>query len=516
MIEKFVLDKQTIHMRHCKQGDHDNTVVLEENIFRIDSVSLLIGDNGSGKTRLLDAIWNALDTLDRDDWRREWRPVFADGLEGADRVGMILFSHAPDKRRRKVNFQKKSRDVSPTAATMLTPRIVRQYQASLRDIFPSESRFQASFSFNPRSILRRCAALLCLGALSVPKEWRKVREEFDKFTASSPDLISPDAADWWRVGDEVPPIFGRSKASDAALGAFSDELFYWLLDIHGDLLPICLATFWSLPSGDWSADSALIHILCNMLGFIAADVPDEDLMGYFIGHNFSVMRAMFDGMHGKVIETYERHNRITCVVELEDDRGVWQLEKEAPADFVKFSWSGVSSGQWAMITQLIHIEKAFHQIAKDKTLDTMLVLIDEGDAFLHLEWQRNYLSKLDQHLARMRLAHPHIKYVQALVATHSPLLASAVPSDYVNRLHKGKLTGKGPAFAAPFQLLLGEAFNANSIGDDALALIGGVVENLKKGKVTPLDRYIVSIVDDPLIRRELEAMMPDTFEDAAS
>src|SRR5471030_1945836 len=112
MIEKFVLNNQTILMRHVKQGDYADKVVLEQNIFRIDSMSLLIGQNGSGKTRLLDAIWGAIETPDRDSWRREGRPVFADGLEGTDRVGMVLFSHAPDKRKRKVNFWKKHRDVS--------------------------------------------------------------------------------------------------------------------------------------------------------------------------------------------------------------------------------------------------------------------------------------------------------------------------------------------------------------------------------------------------------------------
>ncbi|MNJ70339.1 hypothetical protein D3C77_667890 [compost metagenome] len=66
-----------------------------------------------------------------------------------------------------------------------------------------------------------------------------------------------------------------------------------------------------------------------------------------------------------------------------------------------------------------------------------------------------------------------------------------------------------PSFAAPLYAILNLAFDASTIGEFATRRINATIKNLKAGRLTERDQYLISIVDDPIIKRELKAMAPN-------
>jgi hypothetical protein len=265
------------------------------------------------------------------------------------------------------------------------------------------------------------------------------------------------------------------------------------------------------------ADQFLIFVLGRYLQFRVKGTlpePEAGLLARFRARRFAAERFVA-GKYGDVTDNAERMGALDLIhitVAISGPNGVKALRRSALTGMVTAGWRAVSSGQWALVTQFIQIENAFSELALKKGIRSILVLIDEGDAFLHLEWQRQYISMLDEALARMKEeSNGKIQCVQALFATHSPMLASDVPGSYVNRLKHNTLQPPAAAFAAPYQTLLNTAFGAKTIGAHATRTIMDTVENLRAGRVTAQDLYVVGIVDDPIIKRELESLLGNEY-----
>ena len=261
------------------------------------------------------------------------------------------------------------------------------------------------------------------------------------------------------------------------------------------------------------ADQFLMCVLQRYLRFRVREEPPEpdgDLFARFRARNSAVERLVM-GKYGEVVRPADSDDNADLVhitVAISGPNGLKAVRRSALAGMVTAGWHQVSSGQWALVTQFVKLEDAFSRLVRKKGIRSVLVLIDEGDAFLHLEWQRQYISMLDDALARMKTeSNGTIQCVQALIATHSPMLASDVPASYVNRLNSHRIQPPAAAFAAPYQALLNTAFGAKTIGAHATRTIIGTVDNLRAGQVSARDRYVVGIVDDPIIKRELESLL---------
>ncbi len=172
----------------------------------------------------------------------------------------------------------------------------------------------------------------------------------------------------------------------------------------------------------------------------------------------------------------------------------------------------MSSGQWAIINQVISIYEAIKQLAtKPDKAAKILVLIDEGDAFLHLAWQRKYIWQVNNFLAACKTEFS-IPCLQLIIASHSPLLTSDVPKEFICQLQLPE-TGRAqvpqedqPSFAAPLNAILNICFDASTIGEFATRRINSTIENIKHKQISPRDKYLISIIDDPIIKRELVRM----------
>lgn len=68
---------------------------------------------------------------------------------------------------------------------------------------------------------------------------------------------------------------------------------------------------------------------------------------------------------------------------------------------ITIEWSMLSSGLQALVDQFAHIGDSI-ATASQQGRNSVLLMIDEGDAYLHLDWQRKYLTLLNRYLGGLK------------------------------------------------------------------------------------------------------------------
>ncbi|NWE37638.1 AAA family ATPase, partial [Pseudomonas gingeri] len=143
--------------------------------------------------------------------------------------------------------------------------------------------------------------------------------------------------------------------------------------------------------------------------------------------------------------------------------------------------------------QFCNITAALEKISSKR--DNILLLIDEGDAFLHLEWQRLYIQQLNDLLSGT-VQSAGVSALQVIMATHSPLLATDVPKQFVCSLNEQQ-DGKTPkAFAATLHTLFNQSFKAKTIGEFASQRINEAVENYRNKNPDARDEAVIKSIDN--------------------
>lgn len=165
---------------------------------------------------------------------------------------------------------------------------------------------------------------------------------------------------------------------------------------------------------------------------------------------------------------------------------------------------GMSSGQIAILLQFCNLTASLEKISKKRK--KVLLLIDEGDAFLHLEWQRIYIQQLNDLLAVSAQA-AGLSALQVVMATHSPLLATDIPKQFICSLDEQNGGEPPKAFAATLHTIFNHSFKARTIGEFASQRINEAVTNLQAQNLTLRDKLVIKSIDNPIIRREIELLL---------
>ncbi|WP_256353064.1 MULTISPECIES: AAA family ATPase [unclassified Pseudomonas] len=174
--------------------------------------------------------------------------------------------------------------------------------------------------------------------------------------------------------------------------------------------------------------------------------------------------------------------------------------------YFELHFDGMSSGQIAILLQFCNITAALEKISSKR--DNILLLIDEGDAFLHLEWQRLYIQQLNDLLSGT-VQSAGVSALQVIMATHSPLLATDVPKQFVCSLNEQQ-DGKTPkAFAATLHTLFNQSFKAKTIGEFASQRINEAVENYRNKNPDARDEAVIKSIDNPIIGEEIHRLLND-------
>lgn len=115
---------------------------------------------------------------------------------------------------------------------------------------------------------------------------------------------------------------------------------------------------------------------------------------------------------------------------IEVKKETWQFIKDInslfeidPEPLISFRWHSLSAGQEAILNQFMELYEGLKHVQKAN----LLINIDEGELYLHPEWQRQYLDLLISFLEYFIEKSDVIESSQLLVTSHSPFIASDIP-----------------------------------------------------------------------------------------
>ena len=114
--------------------------------------------------------------------------------------------------------------------------------------------------------------------------------------------------------------------------------------------------------------------------------------------------------------------------ELSINEYLWNFLKEILfiTDFkseavISYSITPFSSGEEAILYQL----SEFHEAFKHSNKENIIISIDEGELYLHPEWQRKYINTLFQFF--QHYGKKYNKRIQIIITSHSPFIVSDIP-----------------------------------------------------------------------------------------
>jgi predicted ATP-dependent endonuclease of OLD family len=155
---------------------------------------------------------------------------------------------------------------------------------------------------------------------------------------------------------------------------------------------------------------------------------------------------------------------------------------------------------------------------QNKTFHTFL--IDEGELGFHPQWQKSYLKILIDVLPKI-FSHNRI---QIILTSHSPFFVSDLPKDNIIFLEKGNdgkckvssLKDHKDTFGANIHTLFTDSFfmKGGLIGDFATQKINSLIEILQKD-ITQIEndedniRKTIEMIGEPIIKRQLIKMLED-------
>ncbi|WP_079381224.1 AAA family ATPase [Pseudomonas aeruginosa] len=449
-------------------------------LFDIDSINLLLGKNGSGKTRFLVALARAI-TPSTDEGARiyfskeEKKPFSYRTLK--EKSCAIYYSALPY--RRKLKRRSGLIDASPTARNKNDAGRLLRIGEVARDL-GIDTKLTAYFGYSRNVYRSILIPRLHQETEIIEKDLKKLIHTYYKDTDSK-ELTSNRSTRFIdhekeEILHEIEQLLDREI--DSKLGTYERILFLTSLEyMHGR-------------TREFDAPKAATAFL-DYIGLIRANSSKSNFED--LEHIVERTRSALNNYaHPEDFYLDER----TQYFQIDSVPGLEAIRRhETP---IKIEWSNLSSGLQALVEQFSLIDEAVAQ-ASQQGRSSVLLLIDEGDAYLHLDWQRKYISLLNKYLANVKKRH-RLESLQLILATHSPLLAADIPSEFVTNLDSATRT---KSFAAPLEEVIAGSFESNSIGEFAASKINEVYKRAQKSKLTKEDRKLISAIGDPAIQAAL-------------
>lgn len=192
----------------------------------------------------------------------------------------------------------------------------------------------------------------------------------------------------------------------------------------------------------------------------------------------------------------------------------FKIKKE---EVLEYSWeTPMSSGEKGML----RLFSSLHEVLeKNEQLENLILLIDELDATFHPEWQRKALDLLVKYLNN------YSKYIksnltsQLIISSHSPFLIADLPKEKIIALENDgsqKDNKRLSAFGSNIlDIYKQNFFLTSTFGEFAKGKITNVIELLSKGENEYIKlsedkkneiKFIINSVGEPLIKNKLERM----------
>jgi hypothetical protein len=201
------------------------------------------------------------------------------------------------------------------------------------------------------------------------------------------------------------------------------------------------------------------------------------------------------------------------------------MEVKGITNFLSFNWPSLSTGQQSflsLVSRFLHMKR--HEIGSDSLKRDLVILIDEGDAGFHPEWQRQFFKKALAFLSLLFNDHR----LQLIFTANAPFLTSDMPRYCVTFIEKtddggwiihDKENNREETFGSNIHTLLSNGFYMEGalIGDFAREKINDLIKRIYAADGIYLDdnlredKKLIALIGEPVLRRKLELMWSDKF-----
>lgn len=497
MIHSLRIDGQTIPIAPPSVVDDPSS-----NIFSANSMMLFIGPNGAGKTTLLHRVAETAlqgDALD----------VACDSDLSKLRVVYLTLSpfgkpepSVKDKRR-KLMFRASVDDpVIPEAGLFKT--LSRAFTLPGKVELKLEERVAEGLRFLIRSATNGSRLGWLKGPASVVAQIAAVDTLYDEALQMRRNE-NMSYADWFKT-----PVYAAFQVAEAerdrAIGRY----------LRGQLAEDFEIQMWALalalPRTEGRRASALRFFL-RRFGFEVERPPPAKAVRERFASQLRALRALGNQLAPLTGDPLLRKGRYTFGLErLDDVKGI------SLGAYAKVQLAGASTGMAALFAQFSLLQKGINELGTPQPGDKndLLLLVDEGDVFLHIAWQQRYVKALDAYVESLRES---FGCVQVVMTTHSPVMMSDFPRDHILRIGlpptaqdteaedawdwDDRLSGVDIAFGAPLETIVRETGGAGTMGSFAEAVIERLIDDVRAGKPVPQAR--IDMIDDPVLRRLLNS-----------
>lgn len=104
-------------------------------------------------------------------------------------------------------------------------------------------------------------------------------------------------------------------------------------------------------------------------------------------------------------------------------KGINDLFEDDEEPLITFRWHGLSSGQEAILNQFVQLWEGINNVRRSY----LIITIDEGELYLHPEWQRRYIDLIYTFVNYFIERNEHIINSQIILSSHSPFIVSDIP-----------------------------------------------------------------------------------------
>ncbi|HCB1650052.1 TPA: AAA family ATPase [Citrobacter freundii] len=477
-------------------------------IYDIDSISLLIGINGSGKTKALCDIINHFSHGKRKIYTDNCQIFDTDGKLITNEVlrswGVVYFTSLPFRPTLSNNFS--FINASPKLNSKSNAYDLIKYKDIVSD-FGITPKVVAARTTNYSKICRLIIDQI-LENIDLNREWKHRFHDLNNILEIKQRLK-------YFSDDKVEMTINESKGLRSEMEyiyeSFAGHLIDELCSKVGEEKVFCAFSVieWGVAKNKFRQGS-LLNFVEHVLHFKietkrkyrSASSDSEIIRTNDSLYNFMISKRARPEVN--ISSGLNKIKYVTLEVELNPYGEQSELESWGLSNILNIEFSNMSSGQVALLSQIGAISDAIMKL-RSKDIKNILLLIDEGDAYLHLEWQRKYISKLNKMLGEIKV-NIGLNCMQLIVATHSPLLATDVPRDFICRLGDDA-NGASSGFAAPLYILLNESFGTNTIGLFAAQKIDDLISRIKRNVFTADDEKLVQKIDNQLIKDEVERLI---------
>lgn len=483
-------------------------------LYGIDSLNLIIGDNGSGKTQLIRSIIQDL-TSGRS-------PEKYIALGKTDRLGVIYYTSVP--------FHKEIPDRKNDSVTFIDiSKVKNEYRSfynAARDYIEVTEKLKINnklrsvkvFDFTETaSILidsvagvsaSRSKMIFSKELLKLISDTKELQRSYDALTEQKNSLEDS----WYEYAENS----AERKQIDVEINIIESELEYVAVS-HRKSNNSTIDRFIYESSTNsataiirWITTSYIISRNSNKLVHQKlakriyennfSNIDDDASLAKIWLPAFKAISSFVKFITNHIPDGYEAHRGkaifnidVPLLLSLNHPHEI--IETANKFGLLNIGFDSVSSGEAVILHQITNIAHGIHSLyAQGKR--NFLIIIDEADMLLHLKWQQQYIEMLTSKLSQLQKK-LGIRSLQLIIATHSPMLATDVLKTSITRL---KSKGALPSFGSPLQKIVNYSFNTESIG----LIAKKTIKKLNDAEeFNSIQSYIVRNIDDDFIREHL-------------